>query len=444
MARGKLRLDLRRPAPWLLAAYMVLYIPVGLALIYNNGIDAFTNDKLLATWSYVHQAFIFGVFVLILLSPRTLQALRTTAPMWPFVILTLASMTWSADPKLSWAGFELVFGAVIVLPAIYAWLGQHRGLRTTGFLNGLIVVASLVAALVYPARAVVQASNIVGAEYAGAWRGVLIHKNVLGQASCVALLILIQQPRARSLLWWLFAASAAICLVFSRSSNSVLGFGAGLIAYVALSGRVTRRPWALALLGLVICLLAFGLAINVDDLARALGRSSNFSGRTDIWRYALRLIQKQALLGHGYGTVDSAFKSRSIVALHSDAVNPHNGYLDLAFDLGAAGLIALLWGVAVILLRAYRLILHGHSRERRIAICYVSMIVASLTMAMGEAAPLRVDGDGAASFFLALAALSQLDALRRRPVSRLKSSPVRLVEPISPEPVLAAEPPLLS
>jgi O-antigen ligase len=416
--------DLHAVAPLLLAVFMILYIPVGLSLVYNSGIDPGIDTDLLRNWSLLKQIFIFACIVLIVVSPPTLMALRSTYPLWPFLAIATASIVWSADPKSTWLGIEQLIGTVIVLPAILFWLGDARAFRTVSLFNGLIMVASVVAVVVLRSRAIVQASDTVGAEYAGAWRGVMVHKNVLGEAAADTLLILLQQFSGKRFLWLLFCVCTALCLVFARSSTPLLGFAAGFGAFVVLQSRALSRPIALTLIVLTVGLLVFGLSIGVDTIAGLVGRSSDFSGRVPIWRFAIDLIQQHLWLGQGYNTSETIFKARSTVALFADAVNAHNGYLDLAFDVGVVGASALVLGVAAMLFRVYKIILHGAGAERAAAICYVSVVIASLVMAIDEAVPLRADGPGAAAFYLALGAISQLRGLSRIRPSPDSQSPV--------------------
>ncbi|WP_374240804.1 O-antigen ligase family protein [Zoogloea sp.] len=94
--------------------------------------------------------------------------------------------------------------------------------------------------------------------------------------------------------------------------------------------------FSLLLFFIVGALFSFGLS----NLLELLGREENASGRDVIWLSALDLIQKNPIVGYGFGS-----DTESLGALHW-ATTFHNGYLEVWVKLGLIGVLmtcAILW-----------------------------------------------------------------------------------------------------
>ena len=81
-----------------------------------------------------------------------------------------------------------------------------------------------------------------------------------------------------------------------------------------------------------------------------MGRDITQTGRTEIWEVAMtQLMQKSPILGFGRGTFwapNSAFARAAGAAVGHQYIPPtaHNGYLDLALEIGFLGLVIFLIG----------------------------------------------------------------------------------------------------
>ena len=106
-----------------------------------------------------------------------------------------------------------------------------------------------------------------------------------------------------------------------------------------------------------------GCAFLLDPggLAQALGRDANFTERDLIWVDALRLLFMSPLLGHGYGAVWGQFAAtpfHDLVSL-SWAPHAHNGYLQLATELGLPAAVLAVAYLLGVTFRAMREFSHG-------------------------------------------------------------------------------------
>ncbi len=97
---------------------------------------------------------------------------------------------------------------------------------------------------------------------------------------------------------------------------------------------------------------------NFDLLTRSLQRDSTLTSRVDIWQDALQVVQEAPLLGFGYGAIWLADERTWFPHLSSttSVFHAHNGYLQIAADLGlpaALAASALLVRTALLAFRTY-------------------------------------------------------------------------------------------
>lgn len=167
----------------------------------------------------------------------------------------------------------------------------------------------------------------------------------LGRASATGVLIatyLILSPTRRSARLWAAAALPVllISLIAAGSRGPVVAFVAGFITLLALTAVNPRYRRRLAGAGVVLLVAAIVVPLIVPGSAigRALstivgsasGLSSN--GRSSLWAQAYATFGQHPFLGVGTG---------GFAALNPEQY-PHNILLEVAVELGAVGLVALL------------------------------------------------------------------------------------------------------
>ena len=138
-------------------------------------------------------------------------------------------------------------------------------------------------------------------------------------------------------------------LIMSGSSTAVVVIAAAAILtpiYVLLGAQLHL---AIAVLSVTV-LLASGAAVllltHPDEILGLLGRNTTLTGRTALWTVVLVFIAQRPWLGYGYqafwfGQEDTG----DVVDLAGwTAGTAHNGFLDLAMNLGLVGLGLFLLG----------------------------------------------------------------------------------------------------
>lgn len=105
---------------------------------------------------------------------------------------------------------------------------------------------------------------------------------------------------------------------------------------------VTLLVYALAILDLVP-----GLSLLLTPITALTDKDASFTGRTQIWALVAEHVQLRPLLGSGYGaywTAGAVPGTESFVVRMGNFYpgSAHNGYLEIANDLGLVGLACLL------------------------------------------------------------------------------------------------------
>ena len=267
----------------------------------------------------------------------------------PLLLLVLwvvgASVLWSINPDQTLRrAVALTFTTLggVILAARWRWAGIAEIMATA---LGLLAVASLFACLFVPSFGRMHEL------FPGAWRGLWLEKNALGNMmtigfmACAAAAIL--EPR-RARLWWPTAGLCLVLVLASTSKTSLVScmLGACGIALVWImrrgpAGRVIGTYGAV--MGLL--LVGFVLLVASNVVLAALGKDATLTGRTQIWAAVMRRIQERPWLGYGYGAVwdDPSPWSPLSWIIKQAGFRPghsHNSWLQQWLDLGAAGLCA--------------------------------------------------------------------------------------------------------
>jgi exopolysaccharide production protein ExoQ len=281
------------------------------------------------------------------------------------MLLVLGSAAWSGDP-----GLTARRAVAIDLGALY---GYYLAVRfSTAEVVRLLRIAIAVALLLSVAFIVFLPSyGIYQDLFRGStWRGVFLHKNPLGRAAALGVLLALlpaQWYRRRAPVIAL-SGVALVLLIGSASTTALLA--AALPCVIAVVVYAARRLggqacFALAILASagVLGTSAFGPGLPIGHLQQAtltaLGKDRTLTDRTSVWRAVRPEIAQKPWLGYGVSGFWRGWDGPSaavwaLVPWHP--VHSHNGYLDLALDLGLVGLCVFVAGLFVIVRQALRLV----------------------------------------------------------------------------------------
>lgn len=273
-------------------------------------------------------------------------ASAATAPRWAFLSLALPVLLVVRDIAVPWAALAVVgtlFGLIWVAPNVYEagyvfWLYL---LYVLAFFIGRdlpdlkqVFVGLALGLWVNSAVVVGQYFRIFdpllfrgGSNYAALYGNYI----PAGEAAAMVVIALVALR-----LWWPIAGVLPTLLAGARGPAVAFGIAAVCLAWTY-SRRLTAM--AVALSGATLTVLVL---LHPDPLA-------GFQERLDVWR---DLIPNLTVLGHGLGSfvIDFPKYQDHTNALQVRFEYPHNDVLNLAYELGVAGV--LLW--VMLLLRAVR------------------------------------------------------------------------------------------
>lgn len=276
-----------------------------------------------------------------------------------FVILAVASTLWSIEPGVTLRRMIRVAAILLSLGAmvLVAW-HPRRFQQVLRPIVTALLVGSLLFGLAFPHLAI---HSEAASELAGAWRGLTNHKNSLGTLACLGLIFWLHAGLAREtrLLTALCGALlATACLLLSRSSTALVtgAFTCIFLLMLLRSPKGLRRwmPWLTALFAavllaysLAVLRLVPGLEVLLTPITAITGKDLTFTGRTEIWAIVIEQIRSHPWLGSGYGAywigpVHGSPAYEMVRLLYFYPGSAHNGYLDIANDLGGVGLVVLL------------------------------------------------------------------------------------------------------
>ncbi len=311
-------------------------------------------------------------------SVRTAVLRRSAALFASLPLLLVAATSFFTTPHRAHVA-EAVPDLAIGVAALVGWsLAIHRE-RVRRVLDAALVPAAALAAI-----AVLQLHDL--------WQPVLFGEQFyyerLGITSLAgnpgdlaALLVLpclVAQaglPGARGAARWWRLVVLAVCvyaLAGTQTLTSLIAAAAGsVVLWAALlpRRRLLVGAAAVAIAALLLVTLVSPLRERVVRLRPALTSveelNEALSGRLDGWWVAMRLLRDHPLTGVGFGAYRAEFAPAKLAMLAEGVpfftghVNPsfanaHDEYLEVGAELGWPGLLALGWGIALVLRAAWR------------------------------------------------------------------------------------------
>lgn len=373
---------MRRVAKWYTILALLILSKAFVPFFSSGGADEGGDP-------FVLQAVFLGVFVFVaaFMATRPNHTLRV-AIAEPLVLLLVAyaalSFLWADAPWLSLSrSLVLIMGTVfgIYLAAAYPLNALLR----------LFLTAFLIAGFLSAAVAVLVPR--VGVEpLSGAWTGLYSRKNVLGRIASLGAIACLPYIIRRSRANWPGIVSFAalfFIIVLSESATSVAVLI--LLIFVAAAFHMIQHsePLTLPIIAIGASLLIFAMAAVFftfsGSLLTALGRDAEANTlvtRLDLWNLVLVKIGQRPLLGYGYGSFWRGWDGPSASIWQLQGWRPnhaHNGFLDIALDLGLLGVAFTVLVLLVALYHAIQLLKRGRSPEY----LWPSLLISYLILANG-------------------------------------------------------------
>jgi O-antigen ligase len=372
--------------------------------------------------SALRQAGYIGILVatLVALRPwRTPQAVLVVP--WP--LLVALGWCWFS---LGWALYPGAGLRRLVLTTIVAWslLALVREIAVNRLINILHALLAALLVINYVAVLFFPATGLDPAMYEGVtntWRGVMDQKNFVGFACAMTMVVFAVgagfpawgTPKGRIFVGIRVAVVllAANFLVQSQSKTSM-----GIVVFALLVGalftylarekgqqRLAAPGWAwLAIAPFAI--VCVGMAIDATPYLEIVSDPAAFTGRTQIWTGLIKAYGEQPLLGVGFGSLwdvgpDSPMKQYA-QGWAGEVSQGHNGYLDMLVQVGAIGLLTILFATLVWPLQ--RLLRGGNHPAR---ILGAAMLIFCLGHNFTESSLFDRDAQGQVFLMIAIALL---------------------------------------
>ncbi|MFL6792618.1 MAG: O-antigen ligase family protein [Bradyrhizobium sp.] len=268
----------------------------------------------------------------------------------------------SFDPSTSIRRFSLT-ACVIAVTAALPLLArsQDEMMRWLSIAALALLAICYLGILLAPNLSIHLATDPQEPGLAGNWRGSFGHKNIAAGIMAMLLFLGIYFIRAGG---WISGVTviclASLFLLYSAGKSSLtLCFAVLLLTSLT---SVVRSFWGRAVMLLtplvLLNLLSIGTVMSdgLAQIAKLLPLDASFTGRTDIWSFALQSLQARLVTGYGYA---SFWGSSAIQNLPEGkewagyASHSHNGYLDTALGIGLPGLALLIAAIVITPLRDF-------------------------------------------------------------------------------------------
>lgn len=273
-------------------------------------------------------------------------------PAWATLLIWIAiGVVFSNTPEVSLRSFLFLATVIIMAAAVVVMpSGQRQFAALLGGVALGILALNYAGLVLVPELAIHSAADRAEPEHAGSWRGLFDHKNIAGSMMgifiFIGIFVLRAQPR------WLGALIVALALGFllNSASKTATGVTPAILLFWLVSLTVRNATLkCLVLLGPLAILLIFTLGSvllpPVHDLLQAISPGQTFTGRTELWGFAIDRLGQRAVLGYGLegfwgsDTIKYAEMAEDETGISNTMVHGHNSFLDSAMNFGIVGSI---------------------------------------------------------------------------------------------------------
>lgn len=362
-------------------ATLLLVIDAVMQLMLTGG-DQSSIDSSVGFVEY--QAVLSVVYVISagLVGLRYRTFLRLVRRLWPVFLLvglSCLSVAWSVAPAVSLRRGVGLAGTTLFASflAIYFRPSEIWRLLATVFL--IAASASLVFAILFPSLGV----HPTGV-HEGAWRGVFMHKNIMGKMMALGVITFTiaiatrTYPRAWACIGWLLCA---LLVAYSTSRSAWVVTIAVLAAYpLTRLARARTLAFIPVLLGSIMGVAGLGVwfSQNSDQLFSALGRDATLTGRVPLWGVALSYMPDRLLLGYGYRAfwLDEQGAAGQVWRLVGwMPTDGHNSLVDQMLELGVIGTVLLLGTFVMYIRYAVAVVRGGDPLLGRVLFAWLAYVV---------------------------------------------------------------------
>ena len=268
-------------------------------------------------------------------------------PFLAFLLLIISISTlWSDVPWITFMN-SVVF---LVMTFIGAHIGAEYRLSELSSLfrwgSLVVVLLSLCAGIFLPE---------IGMEQKGL-KGLLAHPNPMGLYAVIHLLLWLLnwfKSHTKGKLFSLFAILISFfVIILTNSASSVLQLllliSALIIPLIITKFSSNKSVLLINVVSAIAIVVVICVIFNLNEVLGLAGRDTTFTGRTTFWPQLLKLVAERPLLGYGFWGfwTNSNGPAVTIGNKFFRPIHAHNGFLDVAVDLGILGLLLVVFSIA--------------------------------------------------------------------------------------------------
>jgi exopolysaccharide production protein ExoQ len=338
-------MDLRVSRKKLKAAFEQGFVILGL-LLFSRAFVPFFETESGSPGTVLQLAYlgVYGIITLFIIAH--LRRFAWTATRDKLLLLVIAyvllSVLWSSAPQVTLRRSVVFLGATGFGFYLATRFSLRQQVRLLAWMLGISAILSVLLALAMPHL------GIGTGVHAGDWQGIYGQKNALGRLMAMAAMLFwlaLSDPRRNKWVTWsLILLSAALVWLSASATSVVILLGIVFLApfYRILRQRNTQVIPPLVIGGILLATLIVAvILINAEPLLAYAGKNITLSSRLPLWRDVLQEIGQRPWLGYGYNGFWTGAEGEAADIWNSFGWHPdhaHNGYLDMALDLGVIGL----------------------------------------------------------------------------------------------------------
>jgi O-antigen ligase len=209
----------------------------------------------------------------------------------------------------------------------------------------IVLVACYLGLVLAPQLTIHQASDVIEPELAGDWRGAFGHKNEAAVVMVLFVFIGIFVARVRSLgLGAIIVMLALPFLFFTHSKTAMSALPLALIVSVVMARAAKPANGVAVALSLLVALNLLSIGsiyiAPIHAVVDAIMPDATFTGRTDIWKFAIDHVAQRPITGYGFATfwgTEQVVYGMTGATWANTASHAHNGFVDLALTIGIPG-----------------------------------------------------------------------------------------------------------
>jgi exopolysaccharide production protein ExoQ len=312
--------------------------------------DVYQGDPVAqAMWSGIYlTALLFGIVRL----GTFLRTVGRNKFLLFLVAMAIISVLWSAAPEVTLRRSIALAGTTVFGFYFASCYSLREQLRLLAWALGIAAFLSLLFVLALPSYGISSDPVTLGD-----WQGVYGHKNALGKAMLLGVVVFFILGASSRRYRWFAWACCGLSFGLVLPSNSVTALIIALTIlllwpiYKALRWSNTAVVPFLILALLVGASMAIILWVNTGTILSILGRNVTISGRTQLWHAVIDAISERLWLGYGYNGFWLGWQGGSAqvwLATGQPYDNAQNAILGLWLELGLLGVVVFV----IVLLRS--------------------------------------------------------------------------------------------